>query len=415
MPIDTILLEKVLLSIGIGALVGIEREMRAKTVIFAGARTFMLVCLLGFVSAYMTDLFGSIWPLLVSFISVGALTVSSYLVEYHKLSFIGATTKIAFILTFAIGATINYQEYPYYFPISLAILLTIILSFKETLHGFARHLTRKEIGDALIFGVIAFIILPILPNYPIDPFGALNPYLIWLSLVLVLGISFASYVTMKALGPKMGLALTGFFGGLVSSTALTVTLVEKVKKNPKILYSTIFSIILASATMFLRVIAVSYIINYNVGVMLATPLLVLGMIGYGYGLLVLRKIKDRKIKVGMESPLALKPALKFAIFFFLILLIFQLMKMYFGTTGVYIVALVAGLVQLDAITVSLSSLALDTLSPSVATVGIILACLSNTFSKWLLAHWIGTREISIETGKIFALLIAVGMIILFLY
>ena len=102
------------------------------------------------------------------------------------------------------------------------------------MHKFAKHLTKEEIWDAIIFAILAFVILPILPTHPLDPFGALNPYIIWSAIVLVLSVNFIGYVLMKIFGAKYGLELTGLFSGLVSSTALTIDVTEKTKKNPKI-------------------------------------------------------------------------------------------------------------------------------------------------------------------------------------
>lgn len=201
---------------------------------------------------------------------------------------------------------------------------------------------------------------------------------------------------------------------MAGSTAVSVSMAETVRKNKKILYSAIFAVVIASSTMFLRTIAVSSIFNFEVGLRLFLPLAILASSGY---LLSFRTWKDtlnEKIDFSIGSPLALKPALKFGVVFTIILFISNLVKNYFGSTGLYIVALIAGLADVDAITISYSSLAAFNLklSPLVAVNGIIIATLSNTFSKWVLVNWLGSRKMGLEVGKVFSVIIAIGLLTL---
>lgn len=408
---DFILLQKILLSLGIGILIGLERQRRGKGELVAGVRTFTLVCLFGLVSAFISEIFGSNLPTLIAFFATCSLTVCAYVIRAMKTKFLGITTEIAFILTFLIGLLIYYDKYPYFLSVTMGILLTFILVSKESLHKFARGLKRKEIRDAVIFGMITFVILPILPNYTVDPFNALNPYLIWLSLVFVLSISFVGYIAMKIFGTKKGLALTGLFGGLASSTSVAIVMAENVRRDRKLLKSATFAVVVASTTMFLRTVVVSSFFNTTVALGLIVPLCLIATLGYSSSYFIWKKIKKSKKTINIGSPLTLTPALKFALFFMLILLVSKLGKIYFGQMGIYFIALLAGLVEVDAITISLSSL--TNLQPTVAINGIIIACLANTFSKWFLVNWIGTRKISMEVGKIFAVLLLVGIAILF--
>jgi len=422
-----VLFQKIVLSLALGALVGIEREKRGKGELPEGLRTFMLVCLFGVLSGFFSDVLNSNLPFLIAFFSVGALTALGYVAKTRRGHF-GLTTEMAFLTMFAIGVVIFFENYPYFLSISLGILLTFILIFKELMHRFARHLKIKEIRDAVIFAILTFIILPILPrdlnfignSLPMLPTDAveilktLDPFLIWLSLVLVLSISFAGYITIKIFGVKMGLVMTGLFGGLASSTAVSVSMAEKVKENKKILYSASFAVIIASSTMFLRAICVSSIINYNVGLILLIPFTIIAFGGYLLSYLSWRKSLKEKTFLEIGSPLAFKPAIKFTMFFIAILLLSKLAQNYFGQAGIYLVAIIAGLVELDAINISLSSLALSSLSPFLAIEGIILACMSNTVSKWFLTRWFGTNKMAVEVGKVFVVLLALGFFMLFL-
>jgi uncharacterized membrane protein (DUF4010 family) len=399
--------------LALGALVGVEREKRGKGELPEGLRTFMLVCLLGVLSGFFSDVLKSSLPFLISFFSVAALTALGYVAK-TKRGHLGLTTEMAFLTMFAIGFIIFFENYPYFLSISLGILLTFILIFKELMHRFAKHLKIKEIRDAVIFAILTFIILPMLPNRTVDSFNALNPFLIWLSLVLVLSIGFVGYIAIKIFGAKMGLVLTGLFGGLASSTAVSISMAEKVRENKKILYSAAFAVIIASSTMFLRAIFVSSIINYNVGFILLIPFTIIAFGGYLLSYLSWRKSLKEKAVLEIGSPLALKPAIKFTIFFVVILLFSKLAQNYFGQAGIYLVAIIAGLVELDAINISLSSLALSSLSPFLAIEGIILACMSNTVSKWFLTRWFGTKKMAVEVGKVFVVLLALGFFMLFL-
>lgn len=411
---NLILLQKIVLSLVIGALVGLEREKSARGRLVEGMRTFMLVSVLGMMSGFFSNLLNSIFPVLIAFLSTVVLTILGFQAKIKKKIPIGLTTEMAFILTFLIGLTIFYESYPYFISVSLGIILTFILVSKERLHGFAKNLKKKEIWEAIIFAIITFVILPVLPRYPVDPFGALNPYLIWLSLVLVLSISFAGYIAIKVFGVKKGLTLTGLFGGLAGSTAVSISMAENVKRNKRILYSATFAVIIASSTMFLRAIFVSSIMNYDTGLLLLLPLSIIGFSGYSLSYLSWRKSLKERPTIDIGSPLALKPAVKFTLFFIIVLLFSKLAQNHFGHLGVYLVAVVAGLVDVDALTVSLSSLSLTSLSPFTAVNGIILACLSNTASKWLLVNWLGTKKMGVEVGKVFGVLLVVGAFILLL-
>lgn len=404
---------KIILSLGIGALVGIEREHRGKGELAEGVRTFMLASFFGMMSSYFSYFLQSFIPLYISFISAGVLTALAYMNKV-KTKHLGLTTEFAFLLTFLIGVLLYYDSFPFYLSISAAILLTFILASKELLHTFSKHLTNKEIWNAVFFAILAFIILPILPNRTIDPFNAINPFVVWASVITILSISFAAYILMKFFDARMGMILTGLLGGVASSTAVTVSMANNVKKHNRMLYSAIFSMLIASSTMFLRMFFVSSIFNFGVASMLFIPLTILGILGYLLSLSFFEKTMKEKPKLVLKSPLDLKTALTFGLFFTIILFLSNLAKNYFGESAIYVIALLAGLVDVDAVTISFSSLALTSISPIIAVRGIILVALANTFSKWLLVSWLGTRKMTIAVGKVFLALIIVGGVLLFL-
>ncbi len=413
--VELLLFQKILLSLAIGALIGLERERRAKGEVAAGVRTFMLVCLLGLLSGFLADTLKNTTIIFVSILSVGLLSVLSYWKKVRKTSAAGFTTEIAFIITFVIGLINYYETYPYFLTIALGIILALILVSKETLHKFARKLTEVEMRDAVIFAMTIFIILPLLPNKTIDTWNALNPYLIWLSVVLVLFISFVGYVALKVFGTEKGVSLIGFLGGLASSTAVTVSMAERVKKNRKMAGMASFAVGLASSTMFLRIALISFLINSAVGLRLFVPLGLLAAIGYATSYSVLKKNSRKISDAAIGSPLALVSTLKFTVLLILILIVSALARSYFGEGALYAVAAVAGLVEPDAINVSFSSLALSGLNPETAAIGIVLACLANTFTKLLIAKWVGTKEMVKELIKIIGVILFAGVLILAFY
>ena len=196
---------KIVLSLGIGALVGIEREQRAKGEVAQGIRTFILVSLLGFLSTHFSFLLQSFLPFYLAFIFAGILTALAYLKKIEK----GQTTNFAFLITFLLGTLVYFDNFPFYLSISMAILLTFILASKEILHTFSKHLTKEEVWNAVFFAVLSFVVLPVLPNKTIDPLNSINPFLIWSSVVIVLSLSFVAYILMKIFGPKKGIILSG--------------------------------------------------------------------------------------------------------------------------------------------------------------------------------------------------------------
>jgi uncharacterized membrane protein (DUF4010 family) len=407
---ELLLFQKVILALAIGALVGIEREKRARREIFAGIRTFPLVCLLGLLTSYLSSLVQSFVPLYLGLFAVLLLATSSYWFEYKRFKQIGLTTKMAFILIFLIGAVLFFESFPYFISVSLGILLALLLVSKETLHSFTRHLTLKEIKDAIIFSVLAFVILPLLPNHPIDPFGIFNLYSIWLAIILVLAISFAAYVAMKIFGAKYGLLLSSFFAGLVSSTSLTANFAEKAKRNEKVISSAVFAITLASSTMFLRQLFFATLFNPQIFSFIFLPLISLGLIGILISFLFWKKIESY-VAVEMKSPLSFKPAFQFSIFLIFTFAILRLAKFY-GATGIFLTSFLAGLPEVDAVTISLSTSAGKFLSFEYAMLGILLAGIANNLFKWFLTIGLGTRKLFVESAKVFVPIIIISLLFL---
>jgi uncharacterized membrane protein (DUF4010 family) len=408
---NILLLQKILLALALGALIGIERERRrVREEVFAGVRTFMFTCLFGLLTSYLSQLFSSCLPIYIGLATVCSIAIVSYGLKSAKAKKVGLTTRTAFIIAFMIGVIAFYENYPYLASVSLGVITTLLLLSKESLHKFARGLKKNEIRDATIFAIIAFIILPLLPNKPLDIFPAINPYVVWLVFVAILGISFFAYVAIKALG-NQGLILTGLFGGFSSSTHLAIVIANDVKKRKKLLYSSAFAVVIASSLMFFRQAIISLIFNFSL-VQTIIPFSLVGGLGISLSYLLWKKSRKEKASISLSSPLAFKPAFSFLAYLVFILLLTEFVRKYFAPEAIYLVALLNGLVDVDAITISLATASASGLSPLIAVNGMLIAATTNTLSKWLLIKWIGAEKLAEEVKKFFLALIVVCVFLL---
>jgi uncharacterized membrane protein (DUF4010 family) len=333
------LLLKILISLALGALIGIERERRMKES-FAGFRTFMLVCLFGFISSYLSSVISNSL-LMLSFLFVGVLAALNF---YRKIIYKrgkGITTEIAFFLTFLIGMILYYESYPYIISLALAFLLTLILVLKESLHEFAHKVTTREIEDFIIFGLVAFVIYPILPDYPIDPFGILKLKFIWKAIVAIFGLSFFVYSIFRVLKTK-GILLSSILGGLINSIYMSSFFSSNLKKP--IVYPFIASV----SSMILRAYILSSIINPG----LIFPnmfLLFTALSGFSISYLLSRKNKAIKIGIQPASPISFKFVAFYIPLFSALYILANLISKYFGVFASKILAVIVGLVDVSSL------------------------------------------------------------------
>lgn len=407
---ELLIFEKIILSLAIGALIGVEREWHAKKSndIMAGMRTFMLVSVLGLMTSYISSMFSSNIFIYIGLAAVASAMVAGYCINFKKTGSMGLTSELAFLLTYVIGVILFFEESPFFLSISLGVILTIVLFFREPMHRFVKQRTKKEVRDAVIFAALVFIVLPILPNYPLDPYGAFNPYLVWLSMVLVMTVSMVGYVAVKTLG-KHGLSVTGFFGGLANSTSVTVSMSALAKKSRQAAKSASFVVIVASSTMFLRMVFVSMFFDADVALLLAPVFGVICAIGYIISLFAWRRIGKKTTGIQMSSPISFKSVLKFMVIFVIVLFASNLAKTYFPS-AIYPIAALSGIFNVDAITIGLASMA-GGISADVAVTGIIIAAVSNTISKMAMARIIGGKEMGKSVGKLFIPLIISSVVV----
>ncbi len=413
------LLGHLLIALALGALIGAERgiarvrqRVEEKTS-FAGIRTFILISLLGALSLHFANYFGRVF-FVASFFGFILLVTTAYIMTSKREKDVGTTTEVTAILTFLYGA-LCITEYRLA-AVVLAIFTTVILYTKKPAHSFLGRITDEEFYATLKFAIIAFVILPFLPKN--DYLGFFNPYRIWLIVVIISAIEFVGYVIMKLLPPRKGIAIMGFLGGIISSTALVINASRESKRELMLINSLAFSSALASSTVFLKLIIEASIVNKAMVNKVAFPMIIMFMFGMTGAFFLWRRSKGEEEiqKINLKSPFTLSPALKFAIFFAFIILITTFAHRYFGVSGIYATSAIGGLANLDAPTVSLASLAPGEITAEVATFGIVIAACINTISKAGIALLLGSKEFSklVALSSAFPIIGAIAYLVVFM-
>src|SRR3989344_219295 len=407
--IELALLKNFFIALALGTLIGLEREyahFRRVGHTYAGIRTFPLISLFGAVAAFLGEQI-SLWVLYLAMLLMGVLiSIAYFTISKQHTTQKSATTEVAGFLAFFIGMLSYYGEFS--FAILLTIIITSILYARSLLHSFAQKMTQQEMVTTILFAIIAFVVLPLLPNHWYGPHQLFNPYIAWLMVVFISGISFLGYALMKWFGEK-GIGLAGLLGGLVSSTAVTMSFTEKSKKEPKLYRTLALGVILANGVMFVRVLVEVFVINQSLFLQLLPRLSLLAAVTALFSYLYWKKARQAKIKVELKSPFRLLPAVKFALFFAFILAIVKLADVYLSTRGVYIVSILSGFADVDALTLSLSQLAKTSLTEVTARNAIIMGVLTNIAVKGGIAYWLGGKEYGKIVLSFFAVLIVLGL------
>ncbi|MDZ7700382.1 MAG: MgtC/SapB family protein [Deltaproteobacteria bacterium] len=414
---------KLLSALGVGFLIGAERgwygrkEDEGDRV--AGIRTFSLVGLLGGICATLVPYAGE-WMIPISFLSFTALVIASYIFEIKVLDNedIGITTEVALILAFVLGiwaALGNQIE-----ALSCAVAVMAILSLKPILHKWLRKIDVEVIYAGIKLLVISVILLPVLPDKGYGPWSTLNPYWIWWMVVLISGLSFLGYILVKYAGEGKGAILTAIIGGLASSTAVTISLAQISKQTSKTKNKLfIAGVLVASVIMLVRVFIEVSVVNRELLHPLWIPLaamliLTVGCVGWLY-LSAEKEHGEDNPSLDLGNPLQLKRALQFGALLGVILVLSTALKEWFGDEGIYLLALLSGLMDVDAITLSFSKMAQNDITDPVATLGIIISVISNTLVKAGFFIFIAGWKKSIELLWLILLISAGGMISFWLF
>jgi uncharacterized membrane protein (DUF4010 family) len=402
-------------ALGIGIIIGFERERKRATgaEMFAGVRTFAVLALVGATAALLADHTESPLPLVAVVLGVSALLVAAYVRIMEANHGTGLTTEIAALLTLLIGALCYYRYVTLAAAIGVALL--VLLSLKPQLHRVAERITWDDIEATIKFAVVSLIILPILPDrsfFP-PPFDVLNPAEIWWMVVLISALNFAGYVLMKVVDPKRSIGLTGALGGLASSTAVTLTFAGRSRQQPVLGLAFAFAILLAWSIMFPRVLVIAWATSRSLVALLWLPLLGAALVGGAYAWFLYRRSRNEDTSgdgVKVDNPFELSSALKFGLLYAVVLVVARAAQLYFGNTGVYVSAIVSGMADLDAITLSMATLTNQgELTTDVASQAIVLAAVSNTVVKALIVISTGTAMLRNAILPAVPLMVAVAL------
>lgn len=399
----------VLISMGIGLIIGLEREYdKLKDQGFAGIRTFPIVAILGFALENLTDKF-TVWILIVSlgafilFLAVNRMYQKQE--EYGK----GLTTNLALIATFVLGIMVS-AEY-YRDAVATAVIIVTLLSLKTRFRTVISNITSEELFAFIKFSIISLLILPFLPNKVYGPSGLLNPFEIGSIVVIVSFLNFIGYFLVKYVGSKRGILLTAILGGLISSTAVTWSYASRSEESPELSKKYAAGIIIASAIMFPRLALLTYIFNGDLLMYLALPFSLLTIICIVVSLVLIQrdtKKPDTNIKLG--NPLNILNAIGFGAIYVVILFAVFYSNKFFGESGLYYSALISGLADTDAITISMAKFSLDSEKLELASLVIIAAISSNMLVKLGISIFKGSKTTGKLVGYTFGSIILVGVI-----
>lgn len=410
--LDVELVRNLAIALFIGALVGIDRERRAATVqTFGGIRTFMLIALAGAVATWLGPLIGMPWLVAAGLFALTALLVVAYVGQSEAA--LGLTGEVAAVVVYLLGGVCAAGRPEV--AVVLGVATSALLAFKDPLHRLVAQVGPEDLNAALKLLFATFIVLPLLPDRPVDPLGVLNPYKLWWLVVLISALSLLGYVAVRALGERRGMALTGIFGGLVSSTAVTMSSARRSREEGSSPDSLAMNIHLAWAVMFVRVIAEVAVVNRALLPSIAPPMAAMAAVSAGAAAWFGTRPDGERagLAVPFKNPFSLWEAVKFGLLFAAVLVAVELGTMYVDERALYGIAALAGTTDVDAITLSVAELAKSSVSAAIATGAIVVAAASNTVVKTGITATMGSRPLAWRVAGTTLAICAAGVITAF--
>jgi uncharacterized membrane protein (DUF4010 family) len=391
------------LAVAAGLLIGLERERsrphgESGETFLGGARTHPLLALGGGVATLAAREVGVV-ALALPFGALVLFLGLNYAGEVWRDRHRGLTSEAAFLLSFLLGVlaltegVIPSVTQKVVTVAAVAVVATFLLSAKPRLHPLVRRVSTEDVSATLEFLIVAVVVLPLLPDRTYGPLDVLNPFRIGVLMVLISGLSFVGYVASRLLGARRGLGVTGLVGGLVSSTAVTLSMAGRARERPEIADSAALAVMLASTVMFARVLVIVALVSPALSGHVALPMaggILAGLAATLFLWLRSGRATHREETVALANPFELGAALKFALLFAVILLGSKAATVHLGTAGTYAAGLLAGSTDVDAITLSVARLAADGgLSAGVAATTIFLGTASNTLVKGVMGAVVG--------------------------
>lgn len=392
MPDNYALSLSFLTSLAVGLLIGLERERHREAK--AGVRTFALIALLGTLCAMLSEVTGSQWLLVGGMLASTGGVLAAYQAAPISTPDQGTTTVMAAALTFCLGAAVwhGYSG----IVIAMAIVVTALLHYKTQLEGFSVKLTSTDMASLLQFAVLSLVILPVVPNQGFGPYGALNPYHLWMMVVLISAVSLAGYIAWRLLGGKGPVLLLGALGGLVSSTATTLVYSRGARGRPDLEGTAATVILLANLVVLLRLSVLAVAVMPSI-----LPTMLPVMLAGLAATLPVAWMAWRQHAGGealenpeLTNPTDLPVALGFGVAYAVVLVAAAWFNDLAGVAGVYAVALVSGLTDVDAISLSSFRLFGDgRVTAQGAVMAIVVALCSNAVVKASIVFVVGGKSL----------------------
>lgn len=404
-------------ALGLGLLVGLQRERPDPHggERIAGIRTFPLITVFGTLSALVGQA-TTWWVIPAALLGVMGMSIAGMMLGQEKgTAEQGITTEIAILVMFGVGAYLVVGN------TAAAVVIgggtALLLHAKSALHGFARRLGDDDLRAIMQFALVSLVVLPIVPNRTFGsfPFDVLNPYKIWWMVVLVTGISLAGYLILKFLGQRVGMVLSGVLGGLISSTATTLSFARRTKKEPAIASQGAFVVMMASSVLWVRVLVLMGVTNIALLNAALWPFAVMLAVSLAVSFVLLARAgKDGMHDSPTRNPTDLREGLVFAAIFAVVLVGLEYFGKTFGDRGVYAMSALSGLTDMDAATLSMSEQTRDQkMAAGTAWRAVLLAGLANTVFKGVLAVSLGDAKFRklVVVGFGVVVLVGVGVLV----
>lgn len=394
---------------GLGLLVGLQRE-KAESAL-AGIRTFPLISLMGAMTGLVAQHFGG-WILASGFITLAIVILSAKFALFKSNQDLGITTEVAALLMYIVGAYLTFGDAT--IAIVVGALTAVLLQMKDVLHDFVRKMGERDILAIMRFVAIALVILPILPNQNYGPFHVLNPYDIWRMVVLIVAISLMGYAAYKVFKDKAGTLLAGILGGLISSTATTVSYARNTKTLPETSSLAAIAIMLASTVSVIRVTLAFMVVSPSATSVIAPPLLTLFAIMVVICVvLYFSRSGETHTMPEPDNPAELTSAIVFGLLYGGIIFAVAAAKEMFGQQSLYLIAMISGLTDVDAITLSTGRLVEgQRLEAHTGWQLVMIAIMANLVFKWGAVAVLGNKVLLKKLTVIFGAAFMVGLGIL---
>ncbi|NNE92810.1 MAG: MgtC/SapB family protein [Verrucomicrobiales bacterium] len=405
------------LALLIGLLIGMQRERANEAP--AGLRTFALIGLAGFLSGLLAEQFNG-WIVVAGVIFLAAVfSVGNFIVhrngaDHHTG---GITSEIAALIVYGIGVYLANDQTERSFAVLVAGVTALLLYYKKPMHEFVRGLGGEDVRAIMQFVLITLVILPVLPNQTYGPYDVVNPFNAWLMVVLIVGIGLAGFLVYRIAGSKVGTILSGLLGGMVSSTATSVSASRFAQGNSDRASAAALIIMIATTVSIGRILIELVAVNREDILQTGPPLLVFLLVFAILSFFLYRTRSNEMVELDPpKNPAQLKPAIIFGVLYVLILLAVAATKEEFGQSGLYVVAVISGLTDVDAITLSTAKLMSgDSLDVATGWRVILIAAIANTVFKGAIVGVVGDRHVFKRIATFYGISIIAGLLILFLW